>query len=361
MTPLIIDGSFGEGGGQILRTSLTLSVLTGQAVEIHKIRAGRSKPGLQPQHLASVRAAASLCAAHLDGDAVGSERLTFTPQAPAAPGTYHFDIGTAGATTLVLQTVLLPLALADAPSRVTVIGGTHVPHAPPAGYLSDVFGALLRRHGLEAEFQTPRVGFTPRGGGILQAEISPSPFLRPVQLVERGPLRSLSVSVITANLPAEVGRRGADAVRKHLRYLPAEPNMDVRQASSDGGGAAVVLVAECENGWAGASAIGARGKPMEQVAQEACREIKTWWKTGAACDEHLGDQLILPMALIPETSRWTTSLVTEHLRTMLWLVPQFVPMDAALEENKDGSGTVTVRGVSLRQGNTENTANNGSS
>ncbi len=354
-----IDGSYGEGGGQILRTSLTLSVVTGQPIEITRIRAGRSKPGLQPQHLASVRAAASLCAADLDGDSVGSEHLTFAPQSDAAPGAYHFDIGTAGAAPLVMQTILLPLALADAPSRVTVVGGTHVPHAPTADYVADSYAALLRRHGLEAAFQTSRVGFTPRGGGVFQADISPSVSIRPVQLVERGPLRSLAVHVITANLPAEVGQRGADAVRKSLRHLPAEMEIKVRQEVSDGAGAAIVLVAECENGMAGVSALGARGKPMEDVATEACRELKAWWKTGAACDEHLADQLILPMAFVPKTSRWTTARVTEHLRTMLWLVPQFLPIDANLDENKDGTGTVTLRGVGSGQGNTQNSANNG--
>lgn len=341
-----IDGSQGEGGGQILRTSLSLSVLTGRLVEFTRIRAGRSRPGLQPQHLAAVRAAAALCAADLEGDAVGSTRLGFTPQAPAAPGDYHFDIGTAGAATLVVQTVLLPLALAGDSSRVTVRGGTHVPHAPTAEYLTHVYAPLLGRQGLTALTVSPRAGFFPKGGGVVEAEIATAAFLFPLDLAERGDLRSLTAYIITSQLPASVADRGATAVRHNLPAWGDALKVEVRDAPSLGPGASVVIVAECENAVAGFSAIGERGKPMERVAEEACDEFKSWWESGAACDEHGADQWVLPAALSSETSRWTTSRVTEHLRTVLGVVRQFLPVEAALEEHSDGSGTVTLRGVS---------------
>lgn len=341
-----IDGSQGEGGGQILRTSLSLSVLTERPVEFTRIRAGRSRPGLQPQHLAAVRAAAALCAANLEGDAVGSTRLLFTPQAPAAPGDYHFDIGTAGAATLVVQTVLLPLALAGADSRVTVRGGTHVPHAPTAEYLVHVYAALLGRQGLTALVESPRAGFFPKGGGTVQAGIASSAFLQTFDLAERGGLRSLTAHVVTAGLPAGVAERGAAAVGIGLSEWGGALQIAMRDAPSLGPGASVVVVAECENAVAGFSAIGERGKPMERVADEACAEFRAWWASGAACDEHGADQLVLPAALTPGTSRWTTSRVTEHLRTVLGVARQFLPAEASLEERPDGSGLVTLGGVS---------------
>ena len=339
-----IDGSHGEGGGQILRTSLTLSVLTGRPVEVEDIRAGRSKPGLQPQHLASVKAAAAISAAEIVGAAVGSTRLRFMPQSAAVPGTYHFDIGTAGATTLVAQTILLPLSLAGAPSRVTITGGTHVPHAPTAEYLEHVYAQVLSKHGCQAAVSSPHAGFFPRGGGSVQLAIEPVQLLQPVTLTERGVLRSLTAHVLTSGLPPDVARRGEVAIRERLRSLPTEVTVVPRDVPSQGPGAAVFLLAICENGRAGFSAIGARGKPMEGVAGEACEALLAWYGTGVACEEHLADQLALPTALTPGTSQWTTSHVTEHLRTVLWVLPQFLDVEAGLGENEDGSGRVTMRG-----------------
>jgi len=163
-----VDGSFGEGGGQIIRSAVTLAALTGQAVTVSRVRAGRKKPGLQPQHLTAVRAAARICNATLRGDTVGSFQFTFEPQSAVQPGQYEFDIGTAGAAPLVAQTVFPPLACAEGPSRVSIRGGTHVPHAPPAEYLEGVYFPLLQAAGLGATFHYERPGFFPRGGGLLE-------------------------------------------------------------------------------------------------------------------------------------------------------------------------------------------------
>lgn len=344
-TAVTIDGAHGEGGGQILRTSLTLSVLIGRPVIIEKIRAGRSKPGLQPQHLASVKAAAALSAADLEGAAVGSVRLRFDPQTSAAPGSYRFDIGTAGAATLVAQTILVPLALAASPSHVTITGGTHVPHAPTAECLEQVYAQVLGKHGWQAAVSSPRAGFFPRGGGSLQLAIEPARLRQPVTLTERGALRSLTAQVITSGLPTDVARRGEAAIRERLQDLSAMAVVESHEVNSPSPGAAVFLLAVCENGRAGFSAIGARGKPMEAVAEEACEELLHWYQTGAACEEHLADQLALPMALTPGTSRWTTSRVTQHLRTVLWVLPQFLDVEAVLKEKEDGSGSVTMYGI----------------
>lgn len=343
-----VDGSQGEGGGQILRTSLSLSALTGRPVEITRIRAGRSRPGLQPQHLASVRAAAGLCAAALEGAEIGSGRLRFAPQAPPAPGAYHFAIGTAGATALVMQTVLLPLALAPGPSRVTVTGGTHVSHAPTADYLERVYLPTLARHGLAASCASPRAGFFPKGGGVVQAEIAGGSLPQPVTLTGRGSLHSLTALVVTSGLPPSVAERGIAAVRQGLGRSAVNLSVEAREAPSVGPGAAVFVVADCEGGWAGFSALGERGKRMEDVAEDACRAFREWWETGAACEEHLADQLVLPMALTPGESRWTTSRVTDHLRTVLQIVPQFLPVEAALTENPNGSGLVVLQVGAVR-------------
>jgi RNA 3'-terminal phosphate cyclase (ATP) len=256
------------------------------------------------------------------------------------PGHYEFDIGTAGASTLVMQTVLLPLALADAPSRVVVEGGTHVPHAPTAQYLMHVYGDVLKECGLDVAFDSPAAGFFPRGGGRVEAEIGAST-LQPVDLVERGRLRGLTVYVVTSGLPSHVAERGASTAEKALSGF-RKPRIVALDLPSRGQGASVVVVAECENVRAGFSSIGERGKPMERVVEDACREFADWYRTGAACDEHLADQLVLPMALTRSTSRWSTSTVSEHLRTVLWVVEKFLPVSTSIEERVDGSGLVTV-------------------
>ncbi len=340
-TPLIIDGSHGEGGGQTLRTSLTLAALTGRPITLTRIRAGRDKPGLKAQHLAAVRAAAAMCAAVTEGAEIGSTQLSFTPNAPAASGVYHFDIGTAGAATLVMQTLLALLALADGPSRVTVTGGTHVSFAPPAEHLTNVFLPIVTAHGLEAEIVLGSFGFMPRGGGALTLTTPGSSRLRPFTLAGRGPIQAVTAHILTSGLPAEVGKRGAAAVEAALRGLPL--TVSVRDVPSPGTGAAVVLIAECEGSRAGFSALGQRGRPMEAVAGEACAALKEWRDTGAAFEEHLADQLVLPAALAAGTSRWTTARVTDHLRTVLWVVPQFLDVEAALTERSDGTGEITVQ------------------
>jgi RNA 3'-terminal phosphate cyclase (ATP) len=342
--PVQIDGSHGEGGGQIIRTSLSLAILTGRAVAIRNVRAGRKKPGLQPQHLTAVRAAAALCEARLSGDSVGSTYLWFGPQQAARPDRYRFDIRTAGASPLVLQTVLMPLSQAEGGSQVVVTGGTHVPHAPPAEYLELVYLPALAQAGIEAVFACPGAGFYPRGGGQVELEVRAPAKPQPVDFIERGKLRSLRAIVLTSNLPEHVAERGAATVEKFMRGIGRKVAIERRERPSPGAGAAVVIAAACEGGRAGFSAIGERGKPMEKVAEEPCEAFLAWWKSGAAVDEHLADQLVLPMALAAGESHWTTPAITEHLRTVLWVAHQFLPVEAALEEREDGSGAVTLRG-----------------
>jgi RNA 3'-terminal phosphate cyclase (ATP) len=337
-----IDGSFGEGGGQIIRTAVSLSAITGRAVEIYNVRGRRPKPGLQPQHLASVRAAAALCGAVLRGDSAGSMQLSFAPQSAVQAGDHRFDIGTAGAAPLVAQTVLVPLALAQGSSSVTITGGTHVPHAPTAEYLEAVYIPSLRRAGLEVAFSYSSAGFYPRGGGQIDLRIGPSTSIAPLDLRERGPLQEGRAYVVTSNLPDHVAERGAATVASAMRAVGRKFAIETRAFPSPGPGAAVVVTAQCQGGLAGFSSIGELRKPMEKVAEAPCKEFMRWWKSGASCDEHLADQMVLPMLFASGASCWSTPSVTEHLRTVLWVAQQFLSVEAELEERPDGLGTVRL-------------------
>ena len=343
MSDLIqIDGSFGEGGGQIVRTSVSLAAMTGRSVEIQNVRGRRAKPGLQAQHLASVRAAATLCAAQLSGDSVGSQLLRFEPQSPIIAGDYHFAIGTAGAAPLVVQTVLLPLALAPGASNVRVTGGTHVPHAPTAEYLETVYVPTLQSSGLDIDFAYGSAGFFPKGGGEITVRVGECGAISPVDWRERGRLEELRAFIVTANLPAHVAERATATVERAMKAIGRKITIEHRKKLSPGPGASVIMAAKCESGRAGFSSVGEVRKPTEKVAQVPCDEFLRWWKSGAACDEHLADQLVLPMAFADAPGFWTTPVVTEHLRTVVWVVEQFLPVKVKIEECKDGSGTVSM-------------------
>ncbi len=347
-----VDGAFGEGGGQIIRTSVALSALTGTPVEIVNIRARRSKPGLQAQHLTAVQAAAALCSASLRGAALGSLSLFFTPGRPASERQFLFDIAaarggaSAGATGLVAQTILVPLCLVFPDSAEAIIqGGTHVPMAPPADYLEAVYLPALQRMGFAASLRMTRAGFFPRGGGELKLNAQPVSFGTPFEATERGRLKQLRLFVVTSGLPQTVGERGRDALLKELKGYGVPVRVELRDLPSNGTGAAVVLTAECEQGLGGWTSLGERGKPMERVAAEALREFQDWFAFGASVDTHLADQLVLPAAFVPAVSRWTTHEVTEHLRTVLHITQRFLPIQYTLEDLPAGCTLVSLTGV----------------
>jgi RNA 3'-terminal phosphate cyclase (ATP) len=313
--------------------------MTGRPLEIFNIRGRRQKPGLQPQHLASVRAAAQICGASLRGAAEQSLQLIFEPSGPVQAGEYRFDIGTAGSASLVVQTVLMPLALAAAASKVTVTGGTYNPMAPTADYLEQVFLPTVQSLGLQALIEIPQAGYVPLGQGRIETGIEPSQIRHEnLQLMRRGQVLSVEGWVVTSNLPETVAVRGAEALRSALPNLPLRLRLIERPAAQPG--AAITLVARCEQGIGGFSGLGARGKPMERVAQEAAEQFLTWLESEAAVDEHMADQLVLPAAVAVAdhggTAAWTTSEATEHLRTVLWLVEQFLPVRGQIEPTPEG-------------------------
>lgn len=311
---IAIDGSQGEGGGQILRSALTLSLLTGRPVHLFNIRARRSKPGLRPQHLAAVRAARRISNARVEGDEIGSRELRFRPGA-VQPGRYHFDIGTAGSTSLVLQTVFLPLTRAGKRSQVTIIGGTHVPKSPCFHFLAWNWLTVLHTLGFDAIIEMDRAGFFPRGGGQIRATISPSKHIAPLVWLSRGRLLQVRGLSAAANLPEHVARRQRQraVARLGARY----PLNDIRKAAlpAMGKGSVMLLLAECEHGRGCHFALGAPGKPAEVVADEAAEAMTEFLESDGCVDRFLADQLLLPLALAEGESRFRTERVTRHLLT----------------------------------------------
>jgi RNA 3'-terminal phosphate cyclase (ATP) len=345
-----IDGAQGEGGGQVLRTALVLSAARGVPVEVHSIRARRSKPGLQPQHLTALRALAEICGADVEGAAPGSQRLCFAPGA-IRPGEYRFDVGTAGSTALVLQAILLPLAFARGPSRVILTGGTHVPWSPPIHYVRDVWLPALAEMGLSARVALLRWGFYPKGGGRVSVEIEGGADLVPARLISPGGMAGIRGLSAVASLPRQVAERQRDQALRRLEAEGHQANITVEEAEASGPGSFLMLVADTGGLSAGFAALGERGKPAERVADEAVENLVGFLKAEAGCDPHLADQLVLPMALARGTSRLTTSRVTQHLLTVVRLVQEVLgcPVQVGGEEGRPGHLTIEGVGASAER------------
>ena len=338
---LELDGAFGEGGGQILRTSLALALITGKAFHLRNVRAGRSKPGLQPQHLMSVRAAATVGQATVRGASKGSTDLVFEPGA-VKPGTYRFDIGTAGATGLVLHTLYLPLMLgASGPSELTLTGGTHVRTSPCFHFLDVAWRAYLERLGLRLRLRMDRPGFYPRGGGVVQVFLQPCPEVKPLRLLERGPVKVTGFSAV-AGLPEQIARRQARRATVRLRQHDLEA--DLREETWEGGPGTVVglmLDTPVPTLFFG---LGERGKPAERVADEAVDQVFAYLDAGerAAVDVHCADQIVLPLALAPGASEYTVAEMTLHLLTNVAIIRQFLDRDIVCEGEQGKPGRVRI-------------------
>lgn len=340
--PIRIDGRYGEGGGQILRTSLALASLLGKPLEMHHIRGGRKKPGLGPQHLMAVKAMASITDGKVKGDEPGSMDLFFEP-GEINPGSYIFNVGTAGSTSLVLQTMIPALLFGKGVSRVLITGGTHVPWSPCFHYLKGVFAPAVERMGNDLTLDIERWGWYPKGGGKINAGISPLFKLRPTERAMRGELKEIRVLSAVSNLPVSIGERQRDQViRRFNREGLRTPRVEIVNAPSQGTGTLVFLVCRFEGGTAGFSSLGQKGKRAEEVADDACSELFQFLASDAAVDEHLADQLVLYMALAKGHSSMITKRLTTHLKTNIWVVEQFLPVTFQADEIK---GIVSVEGV----------------
>ena len=398
--PIRLDGAMGEGGGQVLRSALSLSLLTGRPFVLSRVRAGRDRPGLRPQHLTAVQAAAQVSGARVDGDRVGSQEIAFAP-GPVRPGDYCFDVGTAGATSLVLQTLLLPLVVAEGAakgsrrgsvaaqaggassakqqlacfsphpnpsprwgegllrhplaggeSKVVIRGGTHVPWSPCFHYLDWQWRPFLQRVAIHFDLTLTMAGFYPEGGGELRASIPGGATPEPLGLTERGALREVRGLSAVANLPWEIAERQR---RRALRDLAGVcpgvvPEIELEELPASTRGTLLLLLARCEHGQGCCFALGARGKRAEQVADEAVAGLAAFLRSDGAVDPWLADQLLLPLAAATEASALRTSEVTLHLQTNAEVIQEFLPVEIHIDGPLGSPGTIHLRPVPGKDG-----------
>ncbi len=338
-----IDGSYGEGGGQILRTALALSAVLKRPLRVDHIRAGRKNPGLQPQHLKGVEALAQLTAGRAEGLKIGSERITFMPQ-EIIPGNYRFEVGTAGSVTLLLQALHLPLCLSTESSRLTLVGGTHVPWSPPFHYLQEVLLPSLRSMGISIGSALERWGWYPRGGGIAHVDIKPASELKPITLIDRGPLKRIRGISATSRLPSHVAERQKEYARKRIeKEFRVDVEIDIHlDVPANGPGSFFFLRAECERAVAGFSSLGERGKRAEDVARQAVDSLKTYIEREGCIDPYLADQLIPFLSLAKGHSSFTTTEITDHLLTNLWIVQHFLGVKILRRGERGEPGRVDI-------------------
>lgn len=350
-----LDGSHGEGGGQILRTSLALAALTGERLLVNRIRAGRSNPGLRAQHLAGVRAMQAICGARVRGASIGSSELLFEP-GPVKGGEHVLDVAaqtrSAGSTSLVLQALLPALAFGAAPSHLTIRGGTHVAWSPPYHHLEEVFLPLVGRMGVRAAIRLNRWGWYPRGGGEVEVAVMPvEGALSP--LVLEGPFEPQEIVALAAssNLPAHVTERVCERFKARLAERGMAAPCRTLEAPADGPGCLAYLKAVGGgNKLAAFSALGEKGRPAEAVADEAVDLFFQFLQGGGAVEEHLADQLLIYLALAEGESSFTTSKVSRHLLTNLWVIEQFWGRRIFEAEGDLGApGRVVAHGVGFRR------------
>lgn len=336
---ITIDGSQGEGGGQILRSALTLSLATGTPFRIEKIRAGRAKPGLLRQHLTAVKAAAAIGQATVTGADLGSTALGFAP-GPVVPGDHSFAIGSAGSTLLVLQTVLLPLAMAEAPSRLRIEGGTHAQGAPSFDFVERAFLPLLHRMGFHARATLRRHGFYPAGGGVVEAEIMPRGKAAPLVLEQRGALVSRQAEAVVANLPLHIATREAATVGR-LMHWPAEAAHPGLTVAANGPGNCLTVTLAHEHVTEVFTGHGRTGVRSEDIAAETARAVSAYLARTAPVGPHLADQLLLPMAL-GTGGRFVTTGLTPHSLTNIAVIEAFLDVAITVTHHSGQSVLVTV-------------------
>ena len=346
-----IDGSKGEGGGQVLRTSLSLSAVTGRPFRIHSIRAKRSKPGLRPQHLTAVRAAAAICDASVSGDSLHSMDLEFEPGSRPRGGSYRFDVAeaapdgrSAGAVTLIMQAVLWPLVFANQPSEIVLRGGTFVPFSPPFHYLDNVTRPAFARFSVEMKTTLKAWGWMNKGKGEVKAGIQPAGRLEGAAFQPDVGSRVDGVAAVT-NLPSHIPHRMARRAFNLLVEAELEAHIQPIRARGAGPGAGIVL-------WmpgGGFSSLGRKGLPADKVSSAAVAELISFVDSGAAVDYHLADQLLLPMALARGRSSLTTNRLTQHSLTNVALLRQWLSARIRVDGDLGQAGRVVVNGIGYRR------------
>ncbi len=320
-----IDGSYGEGGGQILRTSLALSLVTGKPFSIHNIRAGRKKPGLMRQHLTAVNAAAEIGLAAIEGNRIGSQAFTFEPE--IKPGNYHFAIGSAGSCTLVFQTILPALLIAGEPSEIILEGGTHNPFAPPFDFLEKAFLPVINRMGSRVDAILEKPGFYPAGGGRFKVSISPAGLNR-IDLLERGNIIHKTARASVANLPVKIANRELKVIREKLEWS-RELLKAVNVENSQGPGNILTVEIESDNITEVFTGFGEKGISAEKVAKQTVKSVQEYLAFNVPVGRYLADQLLVPMALAGG-GKFRTLSPTKHTQTNVEIIKKFLDVEIAM-------------------------------
>lgn len=339
---LEIDGSMGEGGGQVLRSALTLSIATGRSFRIRRVRGGRERPGLRSQHRTALEAAAEVCGAEVEGASIGSRDVLFRPGA-VRPGDYRFATGTAGSAILVAQTVLAPLL--SGPERsttLTVEGGTHNPFAPPWEFFENAYLRRLRSMGARVRSTLVRPGFYPAGGGRLQLEVEPVGGIGSLDLTERGKERERWARAIVSSLPRHIAERELSIVHAMLGLRPdAMEVVELPEEEALGPGNVVMTGLRFERASEVFTGFGKKGVPAEEIAAGAARRALAWLESGAPVGPHLADQLLVPIAL-GAGGRFVASTRTAHALTQSELIPIFLDRSVVWNETSAGNWLVEV-------------------
>jgi len=347
-----IDGSYGEGGGQVLRTAVALGAVLSKEIHVFNIRAGRAEPGLRPQHMTGVKAAAELCSANLQGLEVGATEFVFKPGKLRA-GTFRFDVGTAGSVTLVLQTLMPILAFAPGTVQLEITGGTDVKWSPPIDYLRLVTLPILKKIGYHGELDMVRRGHYPKGGGLVKFSSEGASHLKPMNYEKPGSISKIFGISHAVALPRHVAERQAAAARKTLEEakLPS-PSIDVEVVDDKrplGPGSGIVLSAEMPNGnILGSDALGERGRPAEEVGSTAGKILVEEVESGTMLDRHMGDMIIPYLVLAKGASEVSVSRVTQHTRTNVKVAEWFTGARLDLEGELDHPGKLRVEGLGFK-------------
>jgi len=346
-----VDGSFGEGGGQVLRTAVALAAVLSKDIHVLNIRAGRAEPGLRPQHMTGVKAAAELCSSELEGLRVGSTEFTFKPGKLRA-GTFRFDVGTAGSVTLVLQTLMPILAFALGNVQLEITGGTDVKWSPPIDYLRLVTLPILKKIGYRGDLEIVRRGHYPKGGGLIRFSTTGPSKLQPLVAEKIGSISKIYGVSHAIALPRYVADRQAAAAKKCLEEakLPS-PSIDVEVLDDRrqlGPGSGIVLSAETQNGnILGSDALGERGIPAEEIGSTAGKVLVEEVESGAMLDRHMGDIIVPYLVLAQGTSEVSISRVTQHTRTNVKVAEWLTGVRLNLEGEIDHPGKLEVEGLGL--------------
>ena len=335
---LTIDGSYGEGGGQILRTSLALSLVTGKPFSIQNIRAGRKKPGLMRQHLTAVNAAAEIGLAAIEGNRIGSQAFTFEPEM-IKPGNYHFAIGSAGSCTLVFQTILPALLIAGGSSEITLEGGTHNPFAPPFDFLEKAFLPVINRMGPKVDAVLEKPGFYPAGGGRFLVSINPA-VLNRIDLLERGNIINKTARASVANLSVNIANRELKVIHELLKW-DRELLKAVEVENSQGPGNILTVEIESDNITEVFTGFGEKGVSAEKVAKQTAKSVQEYLAFNVPVGRYLADQLLVPMALVGGGKVRTLS-PTKHTQTNVEIIKKFLDVEIAMNECEQNQWEIEI-------------------